>query len=136
MSDRMSAMSPIVRYRDQRAGMEFLCRAFGFEKHAVHEGPGGELVHIELRHDNAVVMVNDEGGGGDGGFAGAAGHGEVYVVVEDPDAHYERAKAEGAEIVMELRDTDYGSRDYAARDPDGNLWFFGTYRPAADGSAG
>jgi uncharacterized glyoxalase superfamily protein PhnB len=78
-------------------------------------------------------MVNDEGGDGDGGFSGAAGHGEFYVVVEDADAHHDRAKAEGAEIVMELRDTDYGSRDYAARDPDGNLWFFGTYRPAAAG---
>jgi uncharacterized glyoxalase superfamily protein PhnB len=56
------------------------------------------------------------------------------VVVEDADAHHERARAEGAEIVTELVSTDYGSRDYSARDIDGNLWSFGTYRPSAGGS--
>jgi uncharacterized glyoxalase superfamily protein PhnB len=122
------SMYPIVRYRDQRAGMEWLCRAFGFEKHAVHEGPDGELEHIELRHGDGIVMVSSEQAS-DPAFSGKAGEAAVYVVIEDPDSHHERARAEGAEIVMELRDTDYGSRDYAARDPDGNLWSFGTYRP-------
>lgn len=54
----------------------------------------------------------------------------VYVIVDDGiDSHYERAHAAGAEIVRELHDTDYGSRNYVARDPEGNLWSFGTYRP-------
>jgi uncharacterized glyoxalase superfamily protein PhnB len=53
------------------------------------------------------------------------------VAVEDVDAHAERAKAAGAEIVRELNDTDYGSREYAARDLEGNVWSFGTYRPTA-----
>ena len=54
----------------------------------------------------------------------------VYVIVDDGiDAHFERARTAGAEIVRELHDTDYGSRDYVARDPEGNLWSFGTYRP-------
>ena len=53
----------------------------------------------------------------------------MYVVIEDADAHYARAKAAGAEIVRELEDQDYGSRDYSARDFEGNLWSFGTYRP-------
>jgi uncharacterized glyoxalase superfamily protein PhnB len=57
---------------------------------------------------------------------GAAG---IYIDVEDVDAHDRRAKAAGAEIVMELRDTDYGSREYSARDLDGHLWAFGTYLP-------
>jgi uncharacterized glyoxalase superfamily protein PhnB len=56
---------------------------------------------------------------------------QLYVVVEDADAHHDRAKAAGAEIVMAPRDTDYGSRDYAAKDPEGNTWYFGTYRPGA-----
>jgi len=60
--------------------------------------------------------------------------GSVYVVVGDPDAHHDRAKAAGAEIVAGLTDTDYGSRDYSARDPDGNLWSFGTYRPSVEPS--
>jgi uncharacterized glyoxalase superfamily protein PhnB len=57
--------------------------------------------------------------------------GAVYVIVDDPDAHHERAVAAGAEIVQELTDQDYGSRDYTARDPEGYIWHFGTYRPAA-----
>ena len=55
----------------------------------------------------------------------------VYVVVDDPDAHHERARAAGAEIVRELHDTDYGSREYGAKDPEGNAWYFGTYQPFA-----
>jgi uncharacterized glyoxalase superfamily protein PhnB len=53
----------------------------------------------------------------------------VYAVVEDIDAHYERAMAAGAEIVRQLADTGYGSREYSVRDPEGHLWSFGTYRP-------
>ncbi len=55
----------------------------------------------------------------------------IYVAVDDPDALHARAKAAGAKIEMELRDTDYGSRDFACRDPEGNLWSFGTYWPKA-----
>ena len=58
--------------------------------------------------------------------------GWVYVVVDDPDAHCERARAAGAAITTEVYDTDYGSREYAARDLEGNVWSFGTYRPAAE----
>ena len=133
MSDRMSAVIPIVRYRDPRAGMEFLCRAFGFEKHEVHENENGEIEHAELRYDNGIVMLSDERASKPE-YAGQAGTGWIYMVVDDADAHYERAKAEGAEIVTELVDTDYGSRDYSARDIDGNLWSFGTYRPSAGGA--
>jgi uncharacterized glyoxalase superfamily protein PhnB len=56
----------------------------------------------------------------------------IYVVVEDPDSHYARARAAGAEIVRELADMPYGSREYGARDPEGNQWSFGTYDPYAD----
>lgn len=53
----------------------------------------------------------------------------IYVVVDDPDAHHDRAAAHGLEIVMPLTDTDYGSRGYTARDAEDNLWSFGTYAP-------
>jgi uncharacterized glyoxalase superfamily protein PhnB len=49
--------------------------------------------------------------------------------VRDVDAHYARAKGAGAEIVRPLDDTPYGSREYAARDPEGQVWSFGTYDP-------
>jgi uncharacterized glyoxalase superfamily protein PhnB len=54
----------------------------------------------------------------------------IYVVVDDPDAVHDRAAAAGADVVMPLTDQDYGSRDFAVRDPEGNLWSFGTYDPA------
>ena len=60
------------------------------------------------------------------------GTGSLYVAVDDADAHCERARRAGARITAEPFDTDYGSRDYAAIDPAGNRWQFGTYRPAVD----
>jgi uncharacterized glyoxalase superfamily protein PhnB len=59
------------------------------------------------------------------------GRAVVYVVVEDPDTLHDRAKAAGAEIVSGLSDQDYGSRDFAAADPEGNVFSFGTYNPTA-----
>ena len=118
----MSTISPIVPYRDLRAAIDFLCDAFGFERHGVHEDGEGNLVHVELRLGDDFSCPPSRAGGGPA---------QLYVVVDDADAHHDRAKAAGAEIVTELRDTDYGSRDYAAKDPDGNTWYFGTYRPGA-----
>jgi uncharacterized glyoxalase superfamily protein PhnB len=53
----------------------------------------------------------------------------LSVHVEDPDAHFRRATEAGAEVVAGLKDEDYGSRGYMARDPEGHLWYFGTYQP-------
>jgi uncharacterized glyoxalase superfamily protein PhnB len=65
-----------------------------------------------------------------------AGMGWIYVAVADADEHCQTARRQGAEIVTEPFDTDYGSRDYTALDPEGNQWHFGTYRPASDGVSG
>jgi len=119
----MSTISPIIPYRDLRAAIDFLCDAFGFERHELHEGDDGELQHVELRLGDDVIMPAPTRPNGE------AGHAQTYVVVASADAHHDRAKAAGAQITMELRDTDYGSRDYAARDPEANSWYFGTYRP-------
>lgn len=120
----MSTISPIIPYHDLRAAIAFLCDAFGFERHALHEDETGELQHVELRLGDDVVMPAPA-------TMGDAGHAHTYVVVADADAHHDRAKAAGARITTELRDTDYGSRDYAAQDGEGNQWYFGTYRPLA-----
>ena len=71
--------------------------------------------------------VREESGGGEA-TPSAPGTFGAYVVTDDVDAVYERAKAAGAEIIAEPHDTDYGSHDFAARDPEGNRWSFGTYR--------
>ena len=74
-------------------------------------------------------MLGSESDGSDGRLQHMGGGSSVYVAVADPDAHFELAKTAGAGIVFEPYDTDYGSREYTARDPEGNFWSFGTYRP-------
>jgi len=124
---------PFLRYSDAAAAIAWLVEAFGCERHAVHEAPDGTIAHAELRLGGDIFMLgtaaDDFLGMKTPRQLGAVNQG-LYVVVEDPDAHYARAKAAGAEIIMEPRDMEYGSREYGARDLEGNLWSFGTYRPA------
>ena len=116
---------PTLRYRDAAAAIDFLERAFGFERKEHHENEDGTVAHAELRHGDGIVMI----GTAREGDAFATGRAVIYAPVEDPDAHHDRAKAAGAEIVQPLTDQDYGSREYAAADPEGNVWSFGTYDP-------
>ena len=125
---------PYIRYEDPRAMLDWLGRAFGFEARAVHEGDGGQVEHAEVTFGTGMVMVGPTREDGASTATtprqlGGAATGGIYVVVDDPDAHCERARAAGAEIVRELTDQDYGSREYSARDPEGHTWSFGTYRP-------
>jgi uncharacterized glyoxalase superfamily protein PhnB len=78
-------------------------------------------------------QYGDEGWMGGSKPDALAGTVSLYVVVADPDAHHARAEAAGATVVRELEDMDYGSRAYSVRDPEGNLWSFGTYDPNASG---
>ncbi|WP_051950545.1 VOC family protein [Actinacidiphila yeochonensis] len=125
---------PALRYRDARAAIELLKEAFGFTELAVHEDADGGVAHAELAHGNGVVMLGTAGEqppeGSYDELAGEPGPVSVYVVVDDPDAHHDRALAHGGvHVVRPLTDQEYGSRDYVARDPEGNLWCFGTYSP-------
>ena len=123
---------PTLRYRDAHAAIDWLERALGFERRAVHQDDAGNVVHAELDFRGGLVMLGSARNPAEGGFQEIApppGSSSVYVVIDDPDALHDRAKAAGAEIVRELVDLDYGSRDFAVRDPEGNLWNFGTYDP-------
>lgn len=125
---------PTLRYRDARAAIEWLGRAFGLEAVHVYDGEDGAVAHAELRLGESLIMVGQARGPEAGEYSAVApppGTASLYAVVEDPDAHHDRARAAGAEIVMGLRDQDYGSREYTARDVDGNVWSFGTYDPTA-----
>ncbi|MFJ9852123.1 VOC family protein [Streptomyces sp. NPDC101150] len=123
---------PALLYRDARAAIRQLTEAFGFVAEAVYDGPDGMVAHAELSYGNGRVMLGSKGHGGAFDEAMAdAGPCAVYVVVEDTDVHCARAEAAGAEILMPPADQDYGSRDYMARDREGNIWSFGTYRPGA-----
>jgi uncharacterized glyoxalase superfamily protein PhnB len=119
---------PTLHYDDARDAIDFLTAAFGAEQHAVYDDGKGTIVHAELRLGNGIVML---GSARSEAPATRGRGGGIYVVVEDPDAQCARAREAGAEIVRDLNDTDYGSREYAARDPEGNVWSFGTYQPFA-----
>jgi len=131
-----STVIPALQYQDAPAAIEFLCRAFGFERHAVYEGEGGTIAHAQLTLGNGMIMlgsVKDTDYGKLLVRPRAAGGVtmSVYIVVQDPDAHFVRAKAAGAEITREPETQDYGGRDYTCKDPAGNVWSFGTYDPWA-----
>jgi uncharacterized glyoxalase superfamily protein PhnB len=126
----MPTIFPSLRYRDAPRAIDFLVEAFGFTRGMVVENDDGTIAHAELSYGDGMVMLGTDREDGD---ASHVGNGWMYVVVEDADAHYARARAAGAEIVRELEEQDYGSRDYSARDFEGNLWSFGTYRPELPG---
>ena len=122
---------PCLFYRDAPALIDWLERAFGFKRRLVVPGEDGTVAHAELSFGDGVVMVGSAKR--ERGWVSPrdlpALNQVISVSVDDPDAHYARAKAAGAEIVQELKDEHYGSRGYMARDPEGNEWYFGTYRP-------
>ncbi|MFH9422478.1 VOC family protein [Streptomyces sp. NPDC017529] len=123
---------PTLHYRDAKAAIKQLTEAFGFTRSALYESEDGTVVHAELSYGNGVVMLGSKGVGGAYEEAlGGSGPVGVYTVVEDPDAHHRRAEQAGVEIALPLTDQDYGSREYTARDLEGNLWTFGTYTPVA-----
>ena len=130
MADMAPTLYPTLRYRDARAAIAFLKDAFGFSEREVHANDDGTIAHAELTYGPSILMLGSDRD--DPLYGKRAGQGWLYVAVEDPDDHCRRSRAAGAEIISELRDTDYGSRDYAARDPEGNFWYFGTYRPTAE----
>lgn len=133
MSDpRHPNVFPVLRYRDAEAAIEWLTQAFGFEPRVVSRGDDGAIVHAELQLGAGIIMLGQhrpDGWMGSTAPDPRASTVGLYVRVDDPDAHFARAKGHGAEIAYELVDQPYGAREYSARDLEDNLWSFGTYDP-------
>jgi uncharacterized glyoxalase superfamily protein PhnB len=92
----------------------------------------GVVQHAELAFGSSILMLGQDRENEYGTLVGdleGRRTDAIYVAVEDPDGLYASVEASGAKIEMELHDTPYGSRDFACRDPEGNLWSFGTYWP-------
>lgn len=128
---------PTLRADDARALIRFLVDAFGFEE-VVAYGEDEFVAHAELAWpEGGGVMLGSQrdAPGGTDTWPGRPGTFSAYVVTADPDGVHARAVAAGARITTGLHETDYGSRDFAAADPEGNRWYFGTYpgspRPSA-----
>jgi uncharacterized glyoxalase superfamily protein PhnB len=135
-----STIVPSLRYRDALAAIDWLIHAFGFEKNAVYLGPNNTVAHAQLTFGNGMIMLGsaprpDEDGGDYGklivqpdeiGLRETKG---TCLIVSDADAVHATAKAAGAEMVLDIRDMDYGGRAFTCRDLEGHLWSIGTYDP-------
>lgn len=122
---------PALRCKDSKGLIKFLVDGLGFQESFVVE-EGGVVHHAELRWPlGGGIMLGDDRPPQDELHAQLPkGPVSVYVVCEDPDALFARASSYGAEVLQALHDQEYGSRDFTIRDPEGNVWSFGTYRGA------
>lgn len=132
-----SVIIPCLRYRDAHAAIEWLCRAFGFEKQAVYTNQDGTVAHAQLIFGSAMIMLGSA-------LAQESEWGRLivqpdeingletqspYIIVTDADAVYRQATAHGAKIAVDIKDEVYGGRGFSCYDLEGHLWNFGTYNP-------
>ena len=122
---------PTLRCKDAEAMIRWLIDVVGFSERVVYRGDG-VVQHAELDYGSSLLMLgqnrDDDYSKMVGGLGGRRTD-AIYVAVREPDALCAKVKASGAKIEMEPHDTHYGSRDFACRDPEGNLWSFGSYWP-------
>jgi len=135
MTEFRSAVIPGHRYRNAPAAIDWFCKVFGFERHAVYEGENGTIAHAELTLGGGMIMLgsckDDEYGKGfkSPDELGGIETRSCYIVVSDADAAYARAVAAGSVITRPLQNTPYGSREFGVKDPEGHTWSAGTYNP-------
>jgi uncharacterized glyoxalase superfamily protein PhnB len=130
----MQTIFPILRYNDGRAAIRWLCATFGFVELFSVPDSGPLVRHAQLKLGSNIIMLGsvraDDGMASPQTLGASTQALSVYVV--DLDAHFERARAAGAEIMSPPMATDFGSRGYSVRDLEGHLWTFGTYLPNAE----
>lgn len=139
---KATAIIPCLSYQDAPEAIEWLCKAFGFEKQLVVPEENGSIAHAQLTLGKGVMIML---GSADrqSEFSQYMTHPSrangretqtPYIVMHDHmlGEHYERAKAAGAKILVELRAEAYGGRNYSCADPEGHLWNFGSYDPFAE----
>ena len=135
VTSTLSTIVPALRYRNAPEAIDWLCQVFGFERRAVYPGPNGTIGHAELTLGGGMVMLgsvkDDEYGRGfkSPDELGGMETRSTYVIVANAEAVYARAQAAGAKIVKPIQDTDYGSREFTVKDPEGHSWSVGTYDP-------
>jgi uncharacterized glyoxalase superfamily protein PhnB len=130
-----SSVIPGMRYRKAPEAIEWLCAALGFEKNAVHANPDGTIAHAQLTFGNGMIMLGSVVESDYGKLMkqpdeiGMANTQSTNLISADPDAIYARARAAGAQIIIDIADMGYGGRAFTCRDPEGHLWNVGSYDP-------
>ena len=126
-----SNLYPSLSYDDAAAAIEWLCDVLGFRKRLIVPGPDGTVVHSELSLGPGVVMVgsprDDDGRSSPKRLGGVTA--ALSIQCDDPDAVFERVAKAGWEILHDLQEEDHDARGFMTRDPGGQQWYVGTYRP-------
>jgi uncharacterized glyoxalase superfamily protein PhnB len=123
---------PTLRYRDVAAAIDWLCNTLGFAEHLVVHAEDGSVRYAELTFGNGLIMLGPvDGTGREEAMAQPAEvrTAETYLFVADAAAHCDRAKAAGAQILLDINDARSDGRGYSCRDFEGHVWNFGTYDP-------
>jgi uncharacterized glyoxalase superfamily protein PhnB len=128
---------PCLRYRNAPVAIDWLCSVFGFERQAVHANLDGSIAHAQLTFGNGMIMLgsvsNVDSAWGrlikQPDQLGGVETQSAYLIVADTDAIYARAVTAGAEILLDIKDEDYGGRGFTCRDLEGHIWSFGSYDP-------
>ncbi len=127
---------PTLAYKDAEGAINFLTVALGFKAENVYRTETGQVMHAELSLGKAFIMLGTADTTSDFGKmtrtpeeVGGFNTQSPYFIIEEINDHYENAVANGANIVMPIKDEDYGGRGYSCKDPEGYIWNFGTYSP-------
>ena len=130
---------PAMSYQDATAALDFLTKAFGFKEHFVYRDETNNVHHAELSLGNAMIMIGPQRKESAFGKMTAIptevnglNTQTAYIIIDEIDDHYKNAKANGAEIIMDIKDEDYGGRGYSCKDPEGYIWSFGSYNPYSE----
>jgi uncharacterized glyoxalase superfamily protein PhnB len=131
-----STVIPGLRYRNAKTMIDWLCKAFGFEQQAVYLGPDDLVMHAQLTFGNGMIMIGSVENGTPSSQllkqpdeVGGAETQAPCLIVSDIDSLYASAKAAGARIITPLETKEFGGKAFTCSDPEGHLWFFGTYDP-------
>ena len=126
-----------MRYKDASAAIEWLCEAFGFERHLIVPGENNTIAHAQLSFGNAMIMLGSEIKNEYGKYLktpkdlNEINTQTAYIIVKEIDDHYRKAITAGAKMVLDIKDEDYGGRGYSVLDPEGFILNFGSYNPWA-----
>lgn len=139
--DTRAAVIPCMRYRDAPAAIAWLCTALGFEVQLIVPNTDGSIAHAQLGFGRGMLMLGSVVDSAYGRLLrqphelGDVVTMSTYLVVQDADVVYERVLEMGGEIVLELKNEEYGGRGFTFRDPEGHIWSIGTYDPGAPPAA-
>ena len=138
MKEKRTSIIPIMRYKNARTAIAWLCRTFGFEEHLVIAGNNNSIEHAQLILGECMIMLGSIKNDSYGKYFKTPGDIDgmntqaPYIIIDKIDEHYQKVVSEKTEILIPLKEEDYGGKSYTCKDPEGHIWSFGSYNPWRD----